>query len=554
MSDVSTTATPRSDTSVTSGRRARTTTWLVVVLVLATIGVVYARARWPGALPLGSDNDEYQLAGRALAAFEAPLVAGVEGTKYPLGYPALLAALQWLRLPVAAAAIALNLAALALTVGIVARLAGRATDRLAPNPGAALAAGSVVAASVAVWNDAYSVMPELGLIVLVATMLVVLERPLTARRLLALSVLAVAAVLLKTLAILLVLGGCGLLWLVAGSRLEWLAAGRASPRGAGREVGPVPPARRRGPAPLRLLLPGGAALVTVLAGMAAVRSLPEHTTGYLATFFLRDPFDASAGELGPLGLLRRTVTDVPDTFRNLGRSIALIEGGTALATVVALVALTLGVVAAFRLRPGAPLGVFVVGATLAYVLGMMLWPYHSSRFGLPLVPIAALGAGWLVRVVTDPRGGEGHDGALEQDRPAGAWASLAAGGVVTALLVASSWGDLVDHGEAAADRLASQHAAMEQLETFSDPGFAEARLVSFDYREVAHRLDRPVQPLAYTSDTDALLEQVGDADYVVKVDIHHVRNRQLGLLLNAEPDRFVPLLDEPSVAVYRVER
>ena len=512
--------------------------WAVVAAALLAIGVVYARARWPGYLPIGSDNDEYQLAGRALAAFEAPLIAGTEGTKYPLGYPALLAALEWLGLPVAPTALALNLVAVAVTVGLLSHLAGRATSTSPASPGAALATGAVIATSVSVWNDVYSVMPEMALLVTVAAMLTTLQQPLVGRPLVTFVVLAVIAVLFKTLAILLLIGGCGLVWLFAHRR------------GGLVNDGPEPPAD-----PMirtRALLPAGAALVTALAGLVAGRSLPEHTTGYVATFALEDPFDASLGSLGPLGLLRRSVADVPATFTDLGRAIALIDAGTTVAVLVAILGLTVGVVAAHRLRPGAPLGIFTAGAALAYALGMTTWPFHSSRFGIPLVPIAALGAGWLVRLATDhlatPRQGAGADVDGVRQR----WASLAAGGVVAALLIATSFGAVVDRGEAGADRLATQHAAMERLESFVAQELNDERLVSFDYREVAHRLDRPVEPLSYTTDTSALLDQVGDAEVVVMVDINARRNRQLRMLLEAYPDRFVPLFEEPDVAVYRI--
>jgi hypothetical protein len=520
------------------------TTWAVVTAVLLVIVAVYARARWPGFLPLGSDNDEYQLAGQALAAFEAPLIAGTEGTKYPLGYPALLAVLQWVGLPVAPAALALNLVAVAATVGLLAHLAGRATASSPASPGAALATGAVLATSVSVWNDVYSVMPEMALLVTVAAMLTTLQQPLVGRRLVTFVVLAVIAVLFKTLAILLLLGGCGLVWLLAHRRGGLVTD----------DAAPADTARTRA----RAMLPAGAALATALVGLLVGRTLPEHTTGYVATFALEDPFDASLGRLGPVGLLRRSLADVPDTLTDLGRAIALIDAGTAVAVSVAVLGLMLGVVAAHRLRPGSPLGAFTAGAALAYAIGMTTWPFHSSRFGIPLVPIAALGAGWLVRLATDHlserRSGTDADVDARVDAARQRWASLAVGGVITALLVATSAAAVVDRGEAGAERLAQQHAAMDRLETLVAQELEGERLVSFDYREVAHRLDRPVAPLSYTTDTRALLDQVGDAEAVVMVDFNARRNGQLALLIEAYPERFDPLLEDAHVAVYRVVR
>ena len=531
VDEMTTTSTTRRRAATAAAAPAERLAWSLVAVALSVIGGLYAWARWPGWLPVGSDNDEYQLAGEALASFELPLIAGVEGTKYPLGYPSVLAVLEWLRLPVAPAALVLNLVALAVTVALVARLAGRAAVDAPTNPGAGLAAGALVVTSVSVWNDAYSVMPELALLLVVAGLLTSLEAALAGRRLLAVTALAVTAVLLKTLAVLIVVGGLGLLWLVAHRRPDLLGQQRSDSGWSDRLRA-------------RALIPAAAAVAAVLAGMAVVRSLPAHTTGYLATFRLRDPFDASLGELGPLGLVARSIADVPATLTDLGRAIALIDADTAVAVTVATLGLSLGIVAAHRLRPGLPLGPFAAGAVLAYTLGMVAWPYHSSRFGIPLVPIAALGVGWLVRVATDGR--------LDEDTAGHRWTSTAVGMAVAVVLVATSWGAVVDRGESAAERLATQHAALDQLEAFAEEELEGAQLVSFDYREVARHLDRPVRPLSYTTDTSTLLEQVGDADALVMVDIHGTRNRQLRLLLEAEPERFTPLLEDDGLAVYRV--
>ncbi len=505
--------------------------WAVVAVVLLAVIVAYARARWPGYLPLGSDNDEYQLVGQQLAAFEAPVVAGVEGTKYPLGYPAVLAVLQWLRLPVAPVALGLNLVAIGVTTGLVAWVAGRSAGRLSASPGAALAAGGVVAASVSVWNDAYSVMPEMLTLALVAGMVAVVASAadgLTPRRLVWLTVLAVIAVTMKTLAVVLVLGGCTLL----AVRAVWRGTTMGSP--------------------WRMLQPAGWAVAVVLAGMAVTRSLPEHTTGYVATFFLRDPFDASQGRLGPVGLLQRAWSELGVTLADLGRPIAMIDASEEVAGVIAVVGLVLGVIGAWRLRPGGPLGAFAGGAVLAYAVAMALWPYHSSRFGVPLVPIAALGVGWLVRVVSDRLAsvslGEGWSGVVVS-RVVG----LLAGGVVVGALVATSFGGAVSRGEDASERLAMQHAALERLEEWAGESLGpEDEVVSFDYREVSRRLDREVQPLAYTSDVAALRAMVGDTDWIVMVDFHHTRNRQLELLLEAEPERYEQVLSGEGLGVWRV--
>lgn len=507
--------------------------WTAVFAVLLAVAAAYAWARWPGWLPVGSDNDEYQLVAAALANLDPPVVAGVEGTKYPLGYPLVLVGFTWLGLPAGPAALALNLLALSVAVALVVWVVGRATATWPASPGAGLAAGALVATSVSVWNDAYSVMPELLTLAVLAAVLAVVAGGLQGRRLLAFSVLGVAAVLLKTLAAMVVVGGS--LLLVAWA---WLRGRQGADTATltGRSDG----------SPWPLLWPAAASVATVLAGMLVMRPYPDHTTGYVATFLLRDPFDASLGSLGPLGLVQRTIADVPATLADLGRAIALIDAGTTLAGVVALVGLGLGVVAAFRLRPGGPLGVFVLGAVLAYVLGLSAWPYHSSRFGLPLVPVAALGAGWLVRELSAAL----TAGARPRVRQG---VALLLGGAVLAALVVTSWSAVVTRGELAQERLARQHAALDTVAVWADAELADDEVVvSFDYREVARRLERDVQPFAYTADVGALDRMLGDADWVVLVDFHHRRNQQLGLLLEAEPDRFEQVVEGEGVGVWRV--
>lgn len=507
--------------------------WLAVAAALLLVALAYARARWPGWLPVGSDNDEYQLVAEALARFEAPVVAGVEGTKYPLGYPAVLSLFVWLGLPIGPSALVLNLVAVTVTVALLVAVVGRAAPPWSASPGAGLAAGALVTTSVSVWNDAFSIMPELVTLAVLAGVLAVVAGGLQGRRLIVLSALGVAAVLLKTLAAMVVVGGSLLL-----AAWVWLRRRQGADTAAltgGRDGSPWP-----------LLWPAGASVVTVLAGMVVMRPFPDHTTGYVGTFLLRDPFDASVGSLGPLGLVRRTLADIPATLADLGRAMAWIDAGTTAAGVVAVVGLTLGVVAAFRLRPGGPLGVFVLGAVLAYVAGLSAWPYHSSRFGIPLVPVAALGVGWAVREVARLLAPPGR-ATVERV------VAVALGVAVLAALVVTSWSAVVARGEEAEARLAMQHAALDTIAAWADAELGDDEVVvSFDYREVARRIDRTVQPFAYTADVAALSSMLGDADWVVQVDFHHRRNQQLALLLDAEPDRFERTVDGDGVGVWRV--
>ena len=522
--------------------------------VLGAAIVAYASVRWPGYLPFGSDNDEYQLVGQALASFDAPLVAGVEGTKYPLGYPAVLAVFEWLGLPVVPTALGFNLAALTVTTAIVAWVGGRgwpaATGAVSSarteQPGAGLAAGAVVVTSVTVWDDVFSVMPELLLLAVVASMVATLDAPLTRRRLGLLTALAVIAVLLKTLAILLIVGGLAVLAL-----LVWRDQQQDGPALTGelaRSGAPNALARAEpGVTMARVLRPAGWAVLVVLAGLLATIRLPEHTTGYVATFFLEDPFDASQGQLGPLGLLGRAIEDLPNTIANFGRSLLRFEADEPVVIAIAVVGFGLGVVGAWWLRRGGPLAPFVLGALVAYTAGMAVWPYRSSRFGMPLVPIAALGAAFLVRWLSDR--------APTRQRGVHRIVGLVLGGLLLAGLMADSWTTVVERGEQAGETLQRQYAALDELAAWADEHLdADDQVISFDYRELAHHLDRDVAALPYTDDAAVLDRIVTDtgADVVMKIDVHWARNRQLGRLLEAEPDRYEQVLGGDGYGVWRV--
>ena len=411
-----------------------------------------------------------------------------------------------------------------------------------------MAAGGVLVTSAAVWNDVYSVMPEIPLLAVVVAILVTLDAPLTNRRVLVLALLGAVAVALKTLALPLVVGGAVVLWLAAKTNPALLTL-----PGGGLLDGPP---RRRSPA--ITLIPAGSAVAVAAFGHVLMLPYPEHTTGYLATFPLVDPDDASQGRLGPAGLASRAISDTPEALRDLGRAIAWIDAGTAAAATVAVVGLLVGIVGALRLRRSGPLGPFVAGAVLAYAAAMAAWPYNSSRFGLPLVPVAALGAAWIVREVgtisARPATSDSPlEGASDSARPSSHRAEVAVSLAFLAVLVLSSWSAVADRAASASETLPRQHEALDVLAVWADAELADAEVVSFDYREVSRRLDRDVQPIGYTSDPEALLAQIGDADYLVVLDFYAKRNAQARALLDAYPERFTEVMSDEAVTVYRVD-
>lgn len=503
------------DAPAAAPRRSHRVEVAVGVALLAVVGAVLAVGRYPGSLPIGSDNDEYLDVGSRLADLSAPLSAGVEGTKYPLGYPLVLAVFERLGLPPGAAAQALNLLALVAAVALLGWIVGRATVGGTARPWAGLTAAGVLVASTALWRDVYSVMPEILTVLVIVVALGLVARPPTTRHIAMLTGLAVVAVLVKTLA-LLVIGGLAagaLLWslrTVRGGRERWA-----------------------------WLLPPAAAVVVVAAGTLFAGRYPPHTTGYLEMVFLRVPNDASQGRLDGVGeLLARTVSDLPDTVRDLGLAFTLPGAGRWTAVVVAVVLLTLGVVAAFRRYPATPAGPAVLVATVGYVAGLALWPYHAPRFGLPLLPVAALGIGWAV-------------GELGSRLPRVGRAALAA--TVVAALLAIGAPATLDEGAADRERIPRFAGSVDAFVAWADDELGpDQTLASFDYREVSRRLGRPVQPIGYTADPDAVLDQVGDADVVVAVrGMYGARTAQFDRFIAAHGDRFELVYDDGTTVAYR---
>lgn len=459
-------------------------------------------------IAVGSDNDEYQLAAKALARFDAPVIAGVEGTKYPLLYPALLAVMLLGRVPLHGGAVVLNLVAALIAAGSVAWLVGR-TRRGAPlSLAAGFAAATVLLSSRAVWNDMFSVMPELLLLATLALMLIVIDQDESAKRTVLLTVLAVVAVGLKTLALPFILGGFGILWLYDRQ--------------------------------FKTLTPAIAATVTALVGMLWMRTYPSHTTGYVKTFFLIDPDDAAEGSISFFGVIERTVMQVPDALRDLGQAFISLSMSRWVTIAVALALLIIGVHASRKLGKTVSLGRFTFGATIAYTLAMALWPYNAPRFGLPLLPIAALGIGWMLRAAGRWLG--------ERD------ALIVISAIIAAALLATSLPAVRDDGAAARNVIPEQHASLDAVASWLATNAPDAKLVSFDYREIANRTDGTVNPIGYTSDPAALREQLGDADMLVVMRFYGKRNRQAQVLLDTYPELFTELFSVSRGTVYSIRR
>lgn len=480
----------------------------LLVCAVVTLIAVYAWLRAPGIIAVGSDNDEYQLVAKALLRLDAPVVAGVEGTKYPLLYPAILALMLLARIPLYIGTAVVNVAALAVAVTSVAWLVGRSCRGIPVSIAAGFGAAALLLTSRAVWNDMFSTMPELLLLGVLALMLVAVDRPDTVKRTVTLTVLAVAAVSLKTLALPLILGGFGIMWLYD----------------------------RRA----QLLIAPAAATIVTFASMLWMRRYPSHTTGYVETFLLNDPDDAALGSISPTGVVTRTVRQIPDALRDIGHAFVSLSTTRIVAISIAMILLGLGVWGARKLGRTPILGRFTLGAVIAYTVAMALWPYNAARFGVPLLPIAALGVGWLLRLL----------GASLQRRSL----DVVAAAAVTIGLIAMSATAVRDDGAAARQLLPVQHTALDAVATWIETNAPDAQLVSFDYREIANRTDGTVKPIGYTSDPAELRAQLGDADLLVVMRFYGKRTRQAEILLDTHPELFVKEFSVDRGVVYSILR
>ncbi|MDP9405643.1 MAG: hypothetical protein M3O86_03435, partial [Actinomycetota bacterium] len=167
------------------------------VAAVAALLAVFAALRFTGQLPFGSDHDEYRLVAESLLRSGAPVVGGVEATKYPLGYPALLALLDAVGLPVGTAAIVVNVVLVAALAVVVLRL----TAPLGSRP-AQVAAAAFTVTNVALWDSVYAVMPDVLFTLLVALVVARMVHLRSARDVTVVAALVAAATTVKSVGLL----------------------------------------------------------------------------------------------------------------------------------------------------------------------------------------------------------------------------------------------------------------------------------------------------------------------------------------------------------------
>lgn len=486
---------------------------LAALAVVLAVAVVFATAAWVGPEPFGSDNDEYRMLAEALYESGDPVIAGGEATKYPVGWALVVGAIDRLGGDDTFAPIALNVV-LTLALVVLVWALGRRLD-----PAAGLVGAALVAVAPAVWEAVWSVMPDIALLTLTAAalLLVVRSLPPTPHLLPIIGVvrgrgvtndpndlegegagawwvvgavtgLAVVAVLLKTMGLLL--------------------AGALS-------VGLLfrPALRRFSPLPL------GAALAATLAQAAYVAPYPTATTGYGNVFWLLDPFDASKGEIGPADLPARMVERADVALRQIANALLGSGVPSVLGWVLALLVVALGVAALRRWRWT------TASLAVATLLTLAVWPFASTRFALPLVPVAAVGGGAAI--------------GLLRRHTTTAVAAVAAVALL-AVQVPRGWQQLNATSDATRAHLETFNATADELAAWAATELGpDETIASLDYRELAFRLDQPVRPMSYTTDPDVLWEQARGAEWFVALEGLTPRRRPpVQALLTTYPERF----------------
>lgn len=472
--------------------------WLVVPVAVVA---AWALLRWSGTAPFGSDNDEYRLVAEELLRTGRPVVADVEATKYPLGYPVLLALIDLVGLPVTRAAVALNVGLVVGLGAVVAAIGCALGQGRWSMAGAAYAVGGA-----GLWGSVFVTMPDVAFLVVFAAVAWRLTRMDTTGDVWGLVALVAGATVLKSVGLLVGLAASVALLAVPGlRRLAWA--------------------------------PGGAAVAVTVATAALAARYPEHTTGYARTFLLVDPTDAQTGEVSLLGLVQR----LPDRAHLVLRDVEVAVVGPHLARPWSwLLVLTLVGAGARAVWGRPPLRAFALAFLVTWLPAMALWPYSSVRFELPLVVLAALGAGRLAEGVAR-RAGRAGAAAVVVSLALHLWGQ-------GAQVARDATFEEATLGVVARDAAASASWAATNIPVGDV-------VASFAYREVAYRLDRPVLPLGYTSDLESLLEDADAAGarwLVVMPSLYRARGQLEERFVAAFPQRLRLAHDTPTVDTYEL--
>ena len=494
----------RADARPAPPRRALPATPVLLgVGLIVALYAAFAIVRWTGVLPFGTDNDEYPLVASALLNSGTPVVGGVEATKYPLGYPLLLALFEMLRLPALTAVVA-NYAFVAGTVIIVIKSL-QATEH---GRFARLAAAVYVVANASLWGSTASFMPDTLITFLSALLLYAIVRLRTVKDVAIISLIAFVTTSVKSVGVL--LAGAASFALLLGPRMLrcWF------------------------------LLPGAAGVLALVTHALIVRPYPEATTGYGRVFFLRDPYDAAQGKATIGEITARLWTRWDVVLGDWGKAVVDPELSRNLAIVIALALLAVGT---WGLRDRWPYGAALIAI---YGAGLALWPFSSPRFGMPMIPLAAIGVAQLAGLAA----ASGHRVA----RPAG----VAAVVIALALHGGTSWRFIVSAAASEAETFGQLHATAQEAIHWAERHIPDDDVIASPaYREFTLRMDdRRILPVGYSTDPETLWAETGGAgaQWFINTEQYPRRARVGKVLVRSYRERFEKVFDNEQVAIYRI--
>jgi hypothetical protein len=472
----------------------------VFILLVVAVGIGMAALRWTGELPYGSDNDEYRLVARSLLLGAGPLSAG-EATKYPLGYPLLLAGIERLGLPLERTALTLNAILVFTIAALVAFNVSKTSSLLAW-----FSAAVFVVTSSELWSSVFSIMPDVLFVALVALMLTVLSARRSIRS-------AFVVVCVATLTFAMVMVRSAGLFMVVPAVLGLLTGPREQRKWA--------------------WLPAVVAIACLILSSALVASFPPHTTSYARFFWARDPFDQAKGTISASELPGRFVLQSASALREATGAVADEFAGSGLVAS----ALLLAAVGLWREQR-----IITASLVVTQLCLLSLWPYFDVRLALPLLCIGTLGAAALVAVIERSR--------------AKRWLAIT--------LVGGLLGVRLYHeGERAARLASAEKSSLSELNKASGEVVqwmqlhspANEGIASFDYREWALRLNMRVVPLGYTSDMSSLwaaIEAGRPQWFIASSRTFHKRKEYADRLLHLYAPHFTLAYSNSVFDVYQV--
>jgi len=479
----------------------------LAIAFLIVVFLCIAAMRWTDQPPIGTDNDEHLIVARTFARTGHFSVADVHATKYPPLISSIAVLFQSLGLNVPVSMVVMNyLAVLASSLALycfVLRSNGIGMFSLLP--------AVYLMTNTVLWSSASEIIADAlcFLLVTVVLLLALIAEEWTLRTTLLATLLAFLATMARSIGIVAVFP------LAASVISSDLRRGRSFPY-------------------KRLALLGLLPLASLALFMIYQARFGPHPTGYVETFLLDDPYDASKGSLTLSGFLGRTIRGCVGSVRDL-RDLTVFPAWAGLFSFALPLVLFIFALGRDRKR------IFVLCSfVLPYLAVVCLWPYKMPRFVLPLLPIAALGVAGAVA-----------SGLRSRARVVGP---------IAVLLV-------IGHIAVNSANLRREAGEVEQARAFLNSRFGQAaewckahipeseKIASFDYRELMLRLDRPVVPLRYSSDAKmhiAQLEREGVKWLVLCWHIYPLRGSYAKSIVDALGARARLEYGNDSCEVYRI--